>query len=184
MLKISNATTSNKIEKVKTLYFAAFPKEEQKPFDLILQKQKDGFVDVLAIESDGNFVGLAITGTYKNLVLLDYFAIEDDFRNRKFGTTAFNLIKNRYRDKKFFLEIENPENLECNNKLERLRRRNFYLKNSMIETPYLIDLLGVEVKILANTAILTYEEYLSVYSNVFGREISDKINLLSEEHQP
>ena len=115
---------------------------------------------------------------------MDYFAIEDDFRNRKFGTTAFNLIKNQYRDKKFFLEIENPENLECNNKLERLRRRNFYLKNGVIELPYFVDLLGVEVKILANTAILTYEEYLSVYSNVFGREISDKINLLSEGHQP
>ena len=82
------------------------------------------------------------------------------------------------------MEIENPENLECNNKLERLRRRNFYLKNGVIELPYFVDLLGVEVKILANTAILTYEEYLSVYSNVFGREISDKINLLSEGHQP
>lgn len=183
-MKILDAINSNNLANVEKLYYKAFPKDELKPFDLILQKQKDGFVDVLAIESDGNFVGLAITGTYKNLVLLDYFAIEDDFRNRKFGTTAFNLIKNRYRDKKFFLEIENPENLECNNKLERLRRRNFYLKNGVIELPYFVDLLGVEVKILANTAILTYEEYLSVYSNVFGREISDKINLLSEGHQP
>ena len=183
-MKILDAINSNNLSNVEKLYYKAFPKDELKPFDLILQKQKDGFVDVLAIESDGNFVGLAITGTYKNLVLLDYFAIEDDFRNRKFGTTAFNLIKNRYRDKKFFLEIENPENLECNNKLERLRRRNFYLKNGVIELPYFVDLLGVEVKILANTVILTYEEYLSVYSNVFGREISDKINLLSEGHQP
>lgn len=184
MLKISNATTSNKIEKVKTLYFAAFPKDELKPFELILQKQKEGSVEILAIEDNETFVGLAITAHYKNLVLLDYFAIEEKFRNRKLGTSAFNLIKNRYRDKKFFLEIENPENLECNNKLERLRRRNFYLKNGVIELPYFVDLLGVEVKILANTAILTYEEYLSVYSNVFGGEISDKINLLNEGHQP
>lgn len=183
-MKILDAINSNNLANVEKLYYKAFPKDELKPFELILQKQKDGFVDILALESDGIFVGLAITGTYKNLVLLDYFAIEDDFRNRKFGTTAFNLIKNRYRDKKFFLEIENPENLECNNKLERLRRRNFYLKNGVIELPYFVDLLGVEVKILANTDILTYEEYLSVYSNVFGREISDKINLLSEGHQP
>ena len=101
-MKILDAINSNNLANVEKLYYKAFPKEEQKPIDLILQKQKDGFVDDLALESDGNFVGLAITGTYKNLVLLDYFAIEDDFRNRKFGTTAFNLIKNRYRDKKFF----------------------------------------------------------------------------------
>ena len=183
-MKILDAINSNNLANVEKLYYKAFPKEEQKPFDLILQKQKDGSVEILAIENNETFVGLAITAHYKNLVLLDYFAIEDDFRNRKFGTTAFNLIKNRYIDKKFFLEIENPENLECNNKLERLRRRNFYLKNGVIELPYFVDLLGVEVKILANTAILTYEEYLSVYSNVFGREISDKINLLSEGHQP
>lgn len=183
-MKILDAINSNNLANVEKLYYKAFPKEEQKLFDLILQKQKDGFVDILALESDGIFVGLAITGIYKNLVLLDYFAIEEKFRNRKLGTSAFNLIKNQYSDKKFFLEIENPENLECNNKLERLRRRNFYLKNGVIELPYFVDLLGVEVKILANTAILTYEEYLSVYSNVFGREISDKINLLSEGHQP
>lgn len=183
-MKILDAINSNNLANVEKLYYKAFPKEEQKPFDLILQKQKEGSVEILAIENNETFVGLAITAHYKNLVLLDYFAIEDDFRNCKLGTTAFNLIKSRYIDKKFFLEIENPENLECNNKLERLRRRNFYLKNGVIELPYFVDLLGVEVKILANTAILTYEEYLSVYSNVFGREISDKINLLSEGHQP
>ncbi len=184
LMKILDAIVSNNLSKVKNLYYKAFPKDELKPFNLILQKQKEGSVDVLAIENDSEFVGLAITAIYKNLVLLDYFAIEENSRNRKFGTMAFNLIKNRYGDKKFFLEIENPENMECENKLERLRRRNFYLKNGVVELPYLVDLLGVEMKILANTNDLSYDEYLSVYSNVFGREISDKIHLLSVVTQP
>lgn len=183
-MKILDAINSNNLANVEKLYYKAFPKDELKPFDLILQKQKEGSVEILAIENDSVFVGLAITAIYKNLVLLDYFAIEEKFRNRKFGTRAFNLIKDRYSDKKFFLEIENPEKLECENKLERLRRRNFYLKNGVVELPYLVDLLGVEMKILANTDDLSYDEYLSVYSNVFGREISGKIHLLSGITQP
>ena len=184
MLKISNVTNLNMLNNVKSLYLTAFPQDELKPFELILQKQKEGSVEILAIENNETFVGLAITAHYKNLVLLDYFAIEKNFRNRKFGTSAFNLIKNKYSDKKFFLEIENPENLECKNKLERLLRRNFYLKNSMIETPYLVDLLGVEIKLLSNTNDLSYEEYLSVYSYIYGDEISSRIHLLNKTISP
>ena len=105
-MKILDAINSNNLANVEKLYYKAFPKEEQKPFDLILQKQKEGSVEILAIENNETFVGLSITAHYKNLVLLDYFAIEDDFRNRKLGTTAFNLIKNRYRDKKFFAQTK------------------------------------------------------------------------------
>lgn len=184
MLKISNATTSNMLNKVKNLYLTAFPKDEQKPFELILQKQKEGSIEILTIVNNETFIGFAITTHYKNLVLLDYFAIEEDFRNQKFGTSAFNLIKNKYSDKKFFLEIENPKNIECKNKLERILRRKFYLKNSMLETPYLINLLGVEVKLLSNTKDLSYKEYLSVYSYIYGDEISSKIHLLNETISP
>lgn len=77
-MKILDAINSNNLANVEKLYYKAFPKDELKPFDLILQKQKDGFVDILAIENNETFVGLAITAHYKNLVLLDYFAIEDD----------------------------------------------------------------------------------------------------------
>ena len=49
-MKILDAINSNNLANVEKLYYKAFPKEEQKPFDLILQKQKDGFVDVLALE--------------------------------------------------------------------------------------------------------------------------------------
>ena len=62
-------------DKIKKLYEESFPKEEKKPFDLILQKQKENLVEILSIESNNVFLGLIICAKYKDSVLLDYFAL-------------------------------------------------------------------------------------------------------------
>ena len=35
MIRLENALTNGEIEKIKKLYYEAFPKDEQKPFELI-----------------------------------------------------------------------------------------------------------------------------------------------------
>lgn len=64
------------LAQIEKLYYEAFPVEEQKPFSVILEKNREGSMEILAAENNHkDFTGLAITARHRDLVMLDYFAI-------------------------------------------------------------------------------------------------------------
>ena len=77
-MKIIKATDEKRLQLIEKLYMSAFPKVERKPFQLILQKQKEGTMELLSIEEDHKFLGLAIFAHDKDIALLDYFAISEE----------------------------------------------------------------------------------------------------------
>lgn len=61
----------------------------------------------MAVESkEGEFLGLAITMHYQELVLLDYFGIDSGCRGTGVGGQALRELQRRYAGKEFLLEIE------------------------------------------------------------------------------
>ncbi|MBO5051477.1 MAG: GNAT family N-acetyltransferase, partial [Clostridia bacterium] len=86
-MKIVKLTKEKDTTLVRQLYESAFPPEEKKPFSLILKKSDEGSMEILSIEEDdGSFLGLAIFILYKELALLDYFAISPERRGGGVGT--------------------------------------------------------------------------------------------------
>lgn len=156
--------------KVEALYLSAFPLSERKPFSVITDLRKAGMVEIISIEDDnGVFLGLAITAFYRDLALLDYFAIADDVRGHGIGSTALQLLKERYADKRFFIEIETTEG-ESENHEERVRRKAFYERNGMTVLPYVVNLFGVEMEMLsADGKEIRFEEYHQMYDAVFHK---------------
>ena len=71
-MEIRKAEKERELKEIFWLYDSAFPASEKKPFSVILEKQKQGSVDILYLEEDGQFAGLAITAKKGDLVLLDY----------------------------------------------------------------------------------------------------------------
>ena len=65
---------------MKKTYLDSFPKSERKPFGLMKLKVRQGVMEFLVILEKGRPVGLAITVLYRDLVLLDYFAIHRAYR--------------------------------------------------------------------------------------------------------
>lgn len=177
-MKLIKAAQNDQLLKIKELYCIAFPREEQKEFSLILQKQEQGPEEILMIENDQKeFLGLAITISFDNMTLLDYFAIHPDYRGKGIGTEAFQLIKERYRHRNFILEIENP-NIEAENKEQRIKRKSFYQKNGMRYVPFLVKIEGVEMEVLTAVPGLTYECYRKIYTGGYAPEIIRKLELL------
>lgn len=177
-MKLRKATQKEQLFKIKELYCFAFPKEEQKDFSLIIQKQEQGYLEILMIENEQKvFLGLAITISFENMTLLDYFAIHPDYRGRGIGTESFQLLKKRYRHKNFVLEIENP-NIETENKEQRIKRKAFYKKNGMDHVPFLVKIAGVEMEVLTAVSGLTYESYSKIYTQGYAPEIIRQLELL------
>ena len=177
-IKLVEATGKDQIEKIYELYMNAFPKSERKPFSIIIKKQKEGTVDILSIENENNeFVGEAITAKYKDLVLLDYFAIDPEKRSSGYGSLALALLQEKYNNKRFILEIERDD-IDCENKEQRIKRKKFYLKNSMQLMDYNVCLFNEEMNILTYKCHVSFEEYYSIYLNVFGEKTAKNVWLL------
>ena len=180
-MQLVNAVTEEQLKNVRQLYFSAFPLEERKPFELILEKSDAGYVEILAIESDeGDFLGLAISISCDDLLLLDYFAVMPQCRGQGVGTQALELLLKRYTGRRFFLEIENTQAAGPDVD-QRLRRKAFYSAGGFSAVKWRVNLLGVDMEIMTWRCAVSFEEYHSLYENVFTKRLSDRVRLICEE---
>lgn len=170
------AADQTQMRQIYELYMEAFPEEERKPFELMQQKVQEGKMEILAIEEEG-FAGLAITVLYEDRVLLDYFAIAPECREKGVGSRALQMLKERYKEKCFFLEIELIDEKAINN-AERIRRKAFYKRNGMKEVGVRVCLFGVDMELLTAQKPLTFESYFEVYDKIFGGKISRNVTKL------
>ncbi len=170
-LKLQTAE-KQQIPLIKKLYKRAFPRAERKPFGMMLRKQKQGSMEILALD-DGKFAGLCITVLDKDIVLLDYFAIEEVKRDRGYGKETLDILRERYKGKRLFLEIEAPlVGSEANE--EKVRRKNFYLRSGLSETGIAVKLFGVKMELLCDDCQVSFEEYYDVYRSVIGDFLAQK----------
>lgn len=176
-MELIKALTKERQDKILELYLTAFPKSEQKPFSVIVQKQEEGIVDMLSIEEDGSFLGLAILVRQGDLVLLDYLAVAEEARNGGYGSLTLQALQEHYSGKRIILEIDSTKE-EADDRPMRLRRKEFYHRNGMRELPYLVNLWGNEMEMMSNGTSVSFEEYYRLYLDSFGPRVSKNIRLL------
>ena len=136
--------------------------------------------EILSLEENNRFLGLAIMAKAGDRVLLDYFAIADEVRGHGAGSAALQALRERYQGMRIIIEIESTK---CEDEEElalRTRRKKFYLRNGFTMLPYYIDLWGTEMEMLSNGQPCPYEEYLDIYTTAFGTKVSDKIHFLGD----
>lgn len=204
-MKLVDADTKKQLKNVHDLYEEAFPKSEKKPFQMILEGREKGNYGIMAIEGEkGEFLGLAITMHYKELVLLDYFAIDSGCRGTGVGGEALRELQRRYAGKKFLLEIESTvghgdgnnkdrydkagnnkggydmqnEKIPDEEAILRLRRKDFYLRNGMQPMDFLVNLFGVEMEIMTYDCTVTFEEYYSILEHLLPAELAAKVRMV------
>lgn len=164
------------------LYKSAFPECEQKSFELLVKKQAEGNVEILSLEENGEFLGLAVTAKHEDKVLLDYFAVDKDKRGSGIGSRALSALKEYYAGMRIVIEIESTEKDVPDHEI-RARRKEFYHRNQMTDLPFLVDFFGTEMEMLSNKTPFTYEEYWDIYEHAFGPEVSGRIKLIKYREQ-
>ena len=179
MIRLNTRPDGATTDKIRALYDVAFPPAEKKPFELILKKRDEGIMMLIAIEGEGGeFLGLAITLCYSDLLLLDYFAIAEDMRGRGIGSEAIKMLLALYPDKRFLLETEDPDEVGADNTEIRRRRLGFYLRSGLCEMEYRIMLFETQMRVLTGGRVVKFEEYHEIFTNVFGPKTAEKIYLV------
>lgn len=149
------------------LYCEAFPDNERKPFSLIRSMQKKGKSDIWYFEKNNKFVGLTFTINSNEMILIDYLAVVSAKRSNGIGSEIIEHLRNYYTGKGIFVEIESVYE-KCDNLNDRLRRKQFYLRNGMLPMKVMIVLFGVKMELMGINCCLTYDEYYSFYRNNYG----------------
>lgn len=152
------------------LYIRSFPACERKPCEVIVQKQQAGELDVFSIEEAGSFCGLAITIRYQDIVLLDYFAIEESVRNSGYGSRALALLCEHYRGKRFILEVESTRE-SAPNQEQRVARKGFYLRNGWKDLGILVFIYETQMELLGYDTSVSFEEYEELYRHHYPERL-------------
>ena len=160
--------------RIKRLYREAFPRYERKPFGIIKAMAKKGKTDLWYFEDEGGFAGLAATINGPDAILIDYLAVARKRRGTGVGTRMLGTLLEHYKDYGVFLEIEElDENAE--NSTERVRRREFYLRQGFEPMNTFVNLFGVNMELLGVRCKLDFDEYRAFYLNNYGKFAYDHI---------
>lgn len=167
-------TTALQWLRIYCLYQSAFPRNEKKPFSMIRSMHKKGKSDVWYCEQEGKFVGMVITINGPDKILLDYLAVNRKCRGQGVGSEILRQMREQYRGKGVFLEIETVKD-SAENYEERKRRKQFYLSNGMTELGVFVELFGVEMELLGFDCTLTFEEYHAFYRDNYSEWAAEHV---------
>lgn len=165
------------LPRIKRLYRDAFPRSERMPFFIIRRECKKGSAEIFAVVSNsGRFGGFAVTMRRGDIVMLSYFAICPQLRDRGIGSRVIKALMRRYKDARFILEIEDV-NEPCEDPETRLRRREFYLRNGMISAGFTAHVFMSDLEVLTSGKPVTFEEYRDLYRSRRGNRVALNVTL-------
>ena len=148
--------------RLRRLYRSGFPRAERKPFATIRRMFREGKGDVWCILADGKFAGLATTVNGAELILIDYFAMEERYRGKGLGRAAMECLLSIYQHKGVFLEIESP-NRPGLDQAQRKKRKEFYLSCGFSELGVQARVFGVYMELLGIRCRLDFQSYRRFY---------------------
>lgn len=152
-------------KEIKKLYTQSFPKNERFPFWILDHSIRKGIATIQAVTENDNFIGMIHIVNCDSSYYLMYFAIDEKFRNKKYGSEILKDLKNKYGT--IFLSIEKPYD-EISE-----RREQFYLRNGFYKTRFYCTEHNVTYEVLCNNKdyVITNEIHKKRYYNMSNSKI-------------
>ena len=168
MLEIKRAELIDYPE-IAELHITAFPKSVGKPFKMLTDMFERGKAQLCKIMFENEFSGFFYLYFYKDFALIDYFAVKPEMRSKGLGAKSLGLLAEKYSDKKIFLEIEDHNSGEIQN-----RRKQFYERCGLCLNGLKVSLFGVDMEIMTLNTSVTFEDYMDLYSDMKDRSFAEK----------
>ena len=129
MIKKQIPFHSQEMKNINTLYQQAFPKNEQMDLSKIFDLQNGV---IYGYYQENQLVGSAILCIQSQIAHILYLAVKKEYRDQGIGSYILNDLAKQYDSKKIIVDIEKIK--DTSNKEQRIKRKQFYLKNDFKET--------------------------------------------------
>ncbi len=170
-----NFKQSTKIkDDITPLYLSAFPEDERPPVDIFFYKGNDEAFDIIAFYEE-DFVGFASLIHYKEYTYVFFLAVKDEYRGHGYGTKILSYLKKQYQNRVIILCFEevDPKYEDYPN---RIRRKQFYLKNGFIDNHLKSCEYGVIYDIFYyGDHQITFDDYINMFISIYGKIVKEII---------
>lgn len=169
MLRLERVTEQTpELERIKSLYESAFPKNERKPLALFLREAE--CCDFVAFYDEGRYCGFAILLTWKDITHILYFAVENELRGRGYGASALHLLQTLRPGNRYIADIE-VDHIHAPNHEQRQKRKRFYLRNGYQESGVTYEWQDENYEIMVSGGTVTLQEdddFWEYFEPVYG----------------
>lgn len=155
------------IKKIKRLYNTAFPYDERAPFGMLRHGAKKENVDFFSCRDGDEWVGLLYVVNHLDLSYIFYFAVDETKRGRGYGTAILRAALEYYKDRRFFLAIEEVDE-KYDNYDQRVKRLHFYENAGFIHTGQKINEGNVIFDLMGVNGRVSNKEYRGLMRTFMG----------------
>ncbi len=163
----------------KTRLMEDFPPDELKPLESMKRSWEKGAYDCYGLFDGGDILGYAFFVRRDRDLLLDYFAIDKERRDRGLGSLFLRQLSEHIRGADCAVcEVQDPDKAEsAQDRTARERRLRFYLRGGFRKTELTSVLFGVNYRILempgtqAHTVRQLREAYTELYRSTLPGEL-------------
>lgn len=175
MYEMIEADNAWDMSQARMLYEAKIPEDEKKPFILFIDKRKIDKLEVKVFKDEkGLFAGFVVALVYADILLIDYFAVADDYKEKGLEAEALEKIKEILPGARVVLV--------CSERDEEMP--GFFEEAGYKKADYRIrlgDIEQVDVKqdiyISADEIdYVSFDELTRVYENVYGALIAGAVS--------
>ena len=158
----------NQWNAVRKIYTEAFPKKEQKTFTSLKSSVKKGKTKLLTASENDTLLGFTALIPYKDMVMVDYLAVNSAIRSKGTGSRILQNVCNLYSNKKIVLLIEQIDKMAENNQ-QRIARRKFYLRNGFTSSDIYISGVSGNMEVLNYGGKVSAKEYMELQKYALGK---------------
>ena len=173
MIKKQIAFHSTEIEEMYTLYQQAFPKNEQMDLTRLFDELHLGAI--YGYYQENQLVGFAILCIQSQIAHILYLAVKKEYRDQGIGSYILNDLAKQYDSKKIIVDIEKIK--DTSNKEQRIKRKQFYLKNDKQNNRFLELIKDIPVNVLNVT-----DEIIDFARKGLDKELNDGIYITLTDH--
>ena len=168
MLRYEAITTRHAdIAAIKNLYFSSFSEAEQAPFWFIVRRAKVKDINFRAYYDGEVFAGFAYFVAASDLTYLGFIAINPDSRSKGYGSQIMAHIENCHPKNRIILCIEKVDE-DAENNRQRIRRRDFYLKNGYSSSGLIVEEKGEDFELLVKGGSCSKEDFYMAIKKFAG----------------
>lgn len=139
ILKSKMVTNKSKdINKIKKIFKYSFPKEERMPFFMMLLLTKMQSMEFISFYDGETLCGFVYMVSNQNVTFIIYLAVDEELRSKGYGSCIISKVQKMYPNNKIVLYIDEYD-IQALDKEQRIKRKNFYLRNNFKESGYLVQ---------------------------------------------
>lgn len=135
------------MNRLEELALEAFPPEEYLAPVQILEMSLKTDLDFWGLYDNDSFIGFCVIVRYADMAYLFFLAITPENRSKGYGSTILATLSGQYKSFQFVVDFEMIDE-QAPNVAQRIRRKEFYLRNGFKETGHYLTYFGVSYEVL------------------------------------